>query len=273
MPSVVFVSDMHVGSAYAVFPERFKLSTGSIGHLNVGQRYLWDCWQDFLERLPKQFNILILNGDIINGQNKKESAADLTEVDPAWQQRAALSLLEPLAERAGKIWMTQGSTYHSGEVGRWEEQLARELGAEPDDWGHYAWDWLLLDVEGVKLDIAHSQSVVLRYVGMPLEREQQFDKIIQDWKGGSANVIVRSHAHRYVETHVELQQAVGTASWQLQPRYVRRGRIPNRQFSRYVGGLWMELLPENVGKPEYCAEIHPTLYRHPQMRRACYAQA
>lgn len=271
--AVVIVSDTHTGSAYALFPARFQLSTGSIVSLNVGQQYLLQCWRDFEERIPERFEVLVLNGDIINGQNRRESAADLTEVDPAWQQRAALELLEPIAARAEKVYVAQGSTYHTGEVARWEEQLAYQLGAEPDSSGHYAWDWLLLDIDGVRLDVAHHQSVVMRYVTMPLEREQQFDKIIADWKGGSAHLIVRSHAHRYVEAHVELQQSVATASWQLQSRYVRRGRLPNRMFSRYIGGLWLEVHPERVGQSEYCTTLHPVLYRHPQLARASYVEA
>lgn len=273
MYSAVVISDMHVGSAYAVFPPRFQLSTGALASLNTGQQYLLQCWRDFEQRIPDRFEVLILNGDILNGQNKKEAAADLTEVDPAWQQRAALELLGPVAARAEKVWLTQGSTYHSGEVARWEEQLGYQLCAQADPMGHYAWDWLLLDIEGVRLDVAHHQSVVMRYVTMPLEREQQFDRIIAEWKGGSAHLIVRSHAHRYVEAHVELQQSVATASWQLQSRYVRRGRLPNRMFSQYLGGLWVELHPENVGQPEYCATLHPVLYRHPRLAGAKYVEA
>jgi len=272
--TAVVISDLHVGSAFAPMPKGFRLSTGARVRPNKGQLYLNRCWKNFTATIPDTFDLLILNGDLIHGQNHKEMAADLSEVDPEWQQRAALEFLHPLSERANRVYATKGSGYHVGEVGRWEEQLAHSLGAEPDERGHYAQDWLLLNVEGVLLDVAHTQSVVMRYVSMPLEREGQFDDMIADSKvGGASHLIIRSHAHRWVSTDVELKRSVGTASWQLQGPYVKRGKVPNRMFSKYIGGLWVELHPERVGKPEHCMTLHPVLYKHPKLRRAKYVRA
>lgn len=268
----VVLSDPHVGSAYGLFPGGFRLSNGSEAGLNLGQVYLLNCWEDFLERIPPTFDLLLLNGDLINGQNVKETGADLTEIDPEWQQRAAYQLLEPLATRAREVYATRGSNYHAGECGRWEEQLAERLGAVPDSWGHHAWDWLLLDVQGVHLDVAHHQSVVSRFVSMPLEREEQFATMVAPWKQGGSHLIIRSHVHRYSEVHVELQQSLSTAAWQLQTRFARMRTMPNRMFSRYIGGLWMELYPERVDTSDYAAAIHPVLYRHPDLARAQYVR-
>ena len=273
MLRVLVISDTHVGSRWGLFPDKFRLSTGAKYTPNKGQRYLLRCWRAMQDDLAGDIDILILNGDIINGPNPKENARDQIEQDPDWQVRAAVELLTPLVARAGQVYATQGSPYHAGEGAQWDEAVAHALGAVPDEAGHQAWDWLLLDVEGVLLDVAHHQSVVMRYVTMPLEREQQFDQMIAAHKGGSADLIIRSHAHRYVEANVELQRSVATAAWQLQTRYARRGRWPKRWFSRYIGGLLVEVYPGRKREHTYCTELRPLLYPHPRLTRRRYVKA
>jgi len=265
--TLLLVSDLHVGSRWGLFPRDFQLSTGEVYQLNRGQEFLLSCWGHMLTQMPKRFDVLIVNGDAINGPNPKESARDQVEQDPEWQVRAALALLQPVAKRARETYLTQGSTYHVGEAAKHEERLAWMLGAVPDPAGHYAWDWLVLDIQGVRLDIAHHQSVVMRYLAVPLEREQQFDRMIADLKGGSADLIVRSHAHRLMDLNVDGDLALGLPAWQLQTRYARRSRWPNRWLSRLIGGVRVDIYPDRkAGGPQnrtdYLAVV-PLVYPHP----------
>ena len=265
--TILFVSDLHVGSRWGLFPRDFQLSTGEVYQLNRGQEYLLECWEHMLGQMPKRFDALIVNGDAINGPNPKESARDQVEQDPEWQVRAALSLLDPVAKRARETYLTQGSTYHVGEAAEHEERLAWMLGAATDPAGHYAWDWLLLDIGGVLLDIAHHQSVVSRFLAMPLEREQQFAHMAADLKGGAADLIVRSHAHRFMYLNVDGDMALSLPSWQLQTRYARRSRWPNRWLSRLIGGVRVDVFPERkTGQSQdklNSIAIIPLVYPHP----------
>jgi len=242
--TLLIISDLHVGSRWGLFPRDFQLSTGEVYQLNRGQEYLLECWEHTLAQVPKRFDVLIVNGDAINGPNPRESARDQIEQDPEWQVRAALALLEPVAKRARETYLTQGSAYHVGEAAKDEERLGWMLGAVPDPAGHYAWDWLLLDIQGVLLDISHHRSVGIRYESSFGEREMQFDRMIADVKGGSADIIIRAHGHRFLNLNVDGDLFVGLPAWQLQTRYARRSRWPNRWLSRLIGGVRVDLYPD-----------------------------
>ena len=268
---MLIVSDMHVGSAFAPFPEGFTLSTGSVLDLNVGQRYLLTCWQDMLGRA--KFDYLIFNGDIIDGQNKKLEARYRVEVDPQWQVSAALELARSLAQTATGIYVTKGTDYHVREAAQDDESFGQRIGAIPDPLGHHAWDWLLLDIEGVFLDIAHHRSSVLRYESMPLEREEQFDLLTADLKeGGASDVIIRSHGHRYVVVNADGRLSVSTPAWCLQTSYAARSRWPNRWLSRLIGSVQLDIYPKlKTGDPRQdrgeFIEVKSLTYPHPKKGR------
>jgi len=239
----LIVSDLHVGSRWAIFPPDFQLSTGEIYQLNKGQEYLLACWNHMGKQLPGRFDFLIINGEHTHGKNQKEDARDLVEQAPEWQARAAVELLKPLAKRARVVLVTQGSTYHTDIGGQADEECAYLLGAYPAPDGHYAWDWALWNIDGILLDVAHRQSVTIRYEGMPLEREQQFDRISADVKGGSADIIIRAHTHTYKLLSIDGELSLSTPAWTLQDRYAKMSISPNRMLSRLLGGARLDLYP------------------------------
>lgn len=267
----VVISDLHVGSRWGLFPPGFMLSTGAVYTLHRGQEYLLECWQDMQKRLPRRFDILIINGDAVDGQNPRGLGRDVIEPDPQWQVRAAAALLQPLAKRAGEVYVTQGSEYHVRAGAEDDEAVARAIGAIPDEAGHHAWDWLLLEMDGILLDVAHHRSTSIRYETMPGERELQFDRLVADLKGGHADLIIRSHGHRYVYVDVDGDKSLATPSWQLQTRYARRSRWPNRWLSRWLGGAALRLDGAKTGVGRI--EVQPMLYPHPPLERRRYARA
>jgi len=274
---IAIVSDLHVGSRWGLFPKDFQLSTGSTYQLNKGQEYLLACWKHFQGKLPRRFDILIINGDTVEGQGRRLEGRDIIEPDPAWQVRAAVELLTPLAKRAKEVYVTQGTDYHVRPGGQDDEAVAQALGAIPDEAGHHAWDWLLLDVDGVLLDISHHSSTTMRYMTMPGEREIQFARMVADLKGGDADIIIRSHVHHLVVMNVDGDLALTTPAWQLQTRFCRRSRWPNRWLSRLLGGVMLDIEPkrktgERQDKSEFI-HIRPITYPHPVIERRHYAQA
>ena len=152
MLRVLVISDTHVGSRWGLFPDKFRLSTGAKYTPNKGQRYLLRCWRAMQDDLAGDIDILILNGDIINGPNPKENARDQIEQDPDWQVRAAVELLTPLVARAGQVYATQGSPYHAGEGAQWgcggplgargSKQPKKRLSNTPLEWrrGNASWN-------------------------------------------------------------------------------------------------------------------------------------
>jgi len=264
--TIIALSDMHVGSAFGIFPQDFVLSVGSVATLNVGQEYLLECWNDMLTRIPKRFDVLVLNGDIVDGQQPKQMARELTEPDPAFQVRAAIQLLQPLAKRAKKVFVTRGTSYHVGQGHEFEEHLAELLKAERQG-NSYTRDWLLLDVGGARMDFAHHTSHMIRYRTSALSREIQFSFLLNAWK--DCDLIVRSHIHHYIQVNTEGKIAITTPGWQLQPGYAKRSKYPHRMFPKYLGAVQISVWPDRKqGARQHSEEFIATngiLYEHPEL--------
>jgi len=273
--SLLIVSDLQVGSAFGIFPEGFTLSTGSEYNLNTGQRYLWDCWQHMLKAFPKP-DVFILNGEATDGLSKKLLGRYRVEPDPQWQVSAAVELVKPFVQEAGEVYVTKGTDYHTRPGGEDDEDFGirmKEFGAVPSALGHYAHDWLLLDKEGVTLDIAHARSVMIRYETTAGERELQSDAMSADLKeAGASDLIVRSHGHRYVKGNVDGELFVLTPCWSLQTEYAARSKWPNRWISRLIGGVQVDIYPKlKTGDPRQNREefihIKGLTYPHPRKGR------
>lgn len=265
---VLNVSDLHVGSMFGLFPKGFKTSIGSILALNSGQKYLLKCWEDALSRIPEKIDVLNINGDMLDGDNKFEMARGLGEVDPLWQVRAAQVLLDPLVQKAKNIRFARGSTYHVGKGGTFEELLAERIGAEPDRRGHYAppwWRYRFPGENGVYFDMAHRQSTTIRYRSMPLERELDFclDRFARKRLAPPQHiVIIRSHTHAgYRVWHEEGAWAISTPCMKLQDDFAKTRISPNRIIPDNLGlvGMWVHDEPEGGEK----VTIKPYIYPHP----------
>lgn len=278
----VVVSDLQVGSAFGIFPAGFRASTGSIIKLNKGQKYLLKCWDWMLEQLPKRFDFLIINGEVADGIAKKDEGRWRVEPDTTFQVEAAIELFQrgspSLLKRAREVYVSRGSVYHSGIGGYLDEVFARrkEVGAVPDEWGHFASTWRILSVGGINIDFSHHRSACIRYESMTGEREMQFDRMVSDLKDGSADLILRAHGHRLVKLNVDGDLFLATPAWSIQTDYAKMSRWPNRWLSRLVGGARLDLYPDKKtaaiqDKEEYVKIIGLT-YPHPKIGRTKHGE-
>lgn len=269
--SLLTISDMHVGSAYGMMPGDFYTSAGTKVNLNSGQRYLMDCWEHFVGCLPEKIDVLVLNGDMVEGQNLAEQCRGLVEVDPNFQARATASLLEPVVKRVAEvdgqrqIYMTRGSRYHVGRGGGIEEVLGLILQAAKGPHGAYTQPWLHLPMDDVLFDIAHRQSFTIRYRSMPLEREISFflERVGRQRKPPPDHlVIVRSHTHSGYRMYEEqYRMAVSTPCWKLQDDFAQTSITPNRMFPDNIGSVGFRIYPEEIDGRR--VQTIPYLYSHP----------
>jgi len=265
MGFMLTVADYHVGSAWSAFPEGFRTSMGGILSLNSGQKYLLECHRDLMTRLPDEIDVLNLNGDLIDGNNKFEMARGLSEVDPLWQVRAAEELLSPLADRARHIRATKGSTYHVGKGGGYGEILAQHLGAKEDSRGHCASPWWRYWYKGVYFDIAHRQSTTIRYQSMPMERELDFalERFAKKRLPVPEHfVIIRSHAHwGWGVWREQGATVISTPAMKLQDDYAKGLISPNRIIPDNLGVVGIRVHDELVDGKK--VDVIPYLYDHP----------
>jgi len=236
------IADVHVGSMFGIWPPDMRTSSGGIYKLNRGQEYLWENWLRIAEEIPP-LDVLIWNGDMVDGKQPKEGARFVLETDIIHQAKAFLEAARPFQKKVvGVTYVTRGSCYHDVEDSA-TEMIAYTLNARQDVYGRYSHDWLLFEACGLLFDVAHSQSVMMRYITTPLEREGQFS----DMAGLHADVIVRSHSHQMLISYIEganrapLRAEISTPAWQLETSYVMRRNTPNRGVRRNLGMVVIEV--------------------------------
>lgn len=273
----IVVSDLHCGSIYGLLPENFETYEGVIRLPNPGQQYLNECWDDFTLR-AEEFDpdFVIVNGDAVDGLQKKSHGAELSLSAPADQTRAAVATLKLLKLRVRpecKWFFTQGTPYHVGVWGDREEDIAAALGAEKYPsvgTGQLCRETLYLSVEGVVLEAAHHISVSTGFYRLTaLDREMQWSAMsAKDAMQGvpKVDLVIRSHVHYFSMGEHASKQGLTTPCWQLQTRYMRKNSttrmLPN------IGGLLLEIDGDAKRRGEAPVRIVKELYSLPALQVA-----
>lgn len=199
------VSDMHVGSPYAIFPDGFSLKSGNVIKLNDGQKQLLDYWEDFKKKCDFwNVDTFLIGGDIVHGQNKKEAGVELISTDLSVQKRAASVLLEPLLKGRKSYWVA-GSGYHASTPGHNpDEGLCTELGAKSDI--HTDWKGLIANLNikdtGKMINLSHGGSGAFIYRETAMAREIAFAKMaFANGKLPKIDMFVHGHWHWFAYLH------------------------------------------------------------------------
>lgn len=223
--TVMVVSDIHAGHEIGMYPPGMLGLTGERHNLNAGQRFLWKAWLDLVAwRKKMRPDVIIVNGDFIDGEQRKNVGTEAQTTICAAQQKAAVRILEPLVDGCKQIYCIRGSPYHDGRRGLDIEPIAEELGAigPHKDWHTHG--VLDLDIDGVNLNVMHqigSMSGSYRFTA--LDKEGLW--AVSRGKEGSvpkADCIIRSHLHFYGHIETPRHHVVISPAWQLQTEYMRR---------------------------------------------------
>lgn len=245
----LFIADIHAGSAYALVPQGFPLSDGSLAAPNIGQKYLQQIYDQAVATCPPLDGIITV-GDMVDGVNYKDYGKFLTEQDPTRQVKMAYSLMEPFIDKlmsGGRVYCLRGSKYHTG-GDAFEEMLGQALGAEEDPFGYSTFAWLRLPVfrqGSVLLDVAHHQSYAPVNKVMPLEREirdvfQKRGKL--GYEPYEHTLIVRAHVHFGLRVlQEETVTAISLPSMKLQDPFAAGGKRPNATCPDSLGMVFVEL--------------------------------
>lgn len=124
------VSDMHCGSTTGLWPPDFVApGTDTYQPQSPTSAYIWQAWQEMQKAVEKyaagRKYSLVVNGDMIEGVHHK--SVELYTHDPGDHIAAALQCLAPLADKADRVWVTEGTECHTRTS---EQALASTLGAQ-----------------------------------------------------------------------------------------------------------------------------------------------
>jgi hypothetical protein len=151
----------------------------------------WRWFSDKIKSLSP-IDILIVNGDAIDGKASRQGGVELLTADRTVQADMATSAIKFC--KAKKVMMTYGTPYHTGDAGEdFEKLIADQVGADKiEAEGHY-------DINGLQVVCKHiignSASPVASMTAM---RSAQVKQVLWALRGQQphANLIIRSHIHR-----------------------------------------------------------------------------
>lgn len=143
-------------------PPDFKIEEGQSVKQNVIQQWLWECWLDANKWVLELANgdpfAVVLNGDLIEGNHHRTS--QIIGPDIGDHIKAASESLDTIAGESSRLFVVRGTECHTGNT---EASLGKHLGATPNpETGSYAWDRLLLDINGVRCVWRHHIGTTMR---------------------------------------------------------------------------------------------------------------
>lgn len=190
MKRLLAISDTHCGHRAGLTPPKWQHT--------IKQQDLWEIFCAWVNQL-RPIDILVLNGDAIQGKGTRSGGTELITSDRHEQGDMAVEIIDFINARDN--YLTYGTPYHTGTDEDFEEVVAHKARAEIRD-------MLELTVEGVNFNFKHkaSSSTVPHGRGTPLARNYIWN-ILWAEKGiqQKANIIVRSHVHYH--------SFVGGAGW------------------------------------------------------------
>ncbi|MCH6573661.1 MAG: hypothetical protein IH795_00430 [Bacteroidetes bacterium] len=235
---VVFVSDMHVGSAMAVAPpDPFVSDIDTNIKSNKIMKVLYETWVDCIDSLSGKPDVLGIIGEPMDGANKKQIGQQSWTTNLNDQVQASSKLLKLL--KAENIIMVRGSGYHVQiDATNFEEQVARLIGASryraylPEsvqiDLGDQAEGALTdyfayFDVNNKVFNMTHhigySKNEMYRTTAMA--RELVTSKLQEDFYG-KADVYARGHVHYFVKVEYAHTQGFTNPAWKLPDAHLFR---------------------------------------------------
>jgi hypothetical protein len=188
----VIISDLHCGHRFGLTPPSWQIQ-GRGGYYSKIEQFsasLWDFYAKSIDA-ERPIDILICNGDAIDGKGAKSGGTELIAPDRNDQIKIAGECIK--YADAKKVVIVNGTPYHTGSEDDYEAMLAALLNAEYGNHMH-------LDISGVKFDIRHkTNSSVIPHGRYTAPRREAVWGAMWAERGlmDTADYIIRSHVHYY----------------------------------------------------------------------------
>jgi hypothetical protein len=154
-----------------------------------------EAWQWFVRATSKYrpYDIIVVNGDAIDGRSERSGSTELLTVDREEQANMAeVCIQKNMNGRKTKLVMTYGTAYHTGKLEDWENRIAEDLNAVKI--GAHEW----VDLEGVLFDFKHhvGRSQIPHGQHTATAREALWSVLwAEQGLSPRADVLIRSHVH------------------------------------------------------------------------------
>ena len=195
MKRVVVISDLHCGHLVGLTHPDFDSKPNNIESVfyqmwKRRNRY-WKKYAQAMEQL-QPIDVLIVNGDVIDGKGLKSGSTELLLADRVDQVECAIACIEQA--KAKKVFMSYGTGYHEGNIDDWAKGVAN--GANVQRINSHWW----IDVNGLTFDYKHHVgSSSVPYGRMTAIAKEWVWNIIKskDNEYPESDIIIRSHVHYF----------------------------------------------------------------------------
>jgi len=225
---IATVGDMHVGHVLSIRPDHLNFEMRSGGEyppLGKTGKYLLQCFDDFTSKVLnlKGSYALVLMGDLIQG-HRKCWTTELVIPDMLDQARACIQLLKPIADKAQKKFLVEGTPFHDMEYSSHELEIADRLGA---DAAGVEINLRLSKFGNKVVNFVHGGSQAMAYRTTVLEREMLFSAgASEQGLYPQVHTIVRAHTHFALEVgYPGTKQAFICPCWQLPIKYIAKTSV------------------------------------------------
>jgi hypothetical protein len=267
--NIVVVSDIHAGCQFGLCPPKGVTYDGGGEYIpSANQKKVWRMWRKFWDEwVPavtkgEEFDV-VFNGDAIDGIHHDAN----TQITHNLTRQRAIGqlILDPIVARCRRYYHIRGTESHVGKSGQDEEQLAKDLGAIPDENGNHARWEIWYNLHGFSIHFTHhiggTQSSVYESTAVYKELVEAFVNAGR-FNDRPPDVVVRSHRHRAFK--VEAPAATKgisfvTPGWQLKTPYTYRltsAKAGTPQFGGFLiryaedGDLYTRSIVWNIERPK-----------------------
>lgn len=192
---VIVSGDFHIGNMGALCPEEVIInedipSKRMVYTANETQKKILRIYEELCDEYRNP-DVLMANGDLIDGANYKESGLGVFTTDLNLQAELFEYLIDYLKPR--KIIGTTGSKYHSGANPNMDQVALEKVG------GEFKGGYGIIDVNGCRIYAQHKIAVsksTWQYRSTPLGRAIVLARLA-DETYGKINILCKSHAHYF----------------------------------------------------------------------------
>jgi hypothetical protein len=224
MKTVVALGDLHCGHVAGLTPPGYMKRIEKFPSIYQLSSEMWTRYKAMVKKYYAP-DVLIANGDLIDGRGEKSGGTELLVTDQKLQCNMAIECLKMW--NAKKIILTYGTPYHTSHAGEdYEDIISDKLGAEIHN---HAQIQIHKTVFDVKHHVGGSSSPVSENTA--ISKEHLWNLLWADIGScEKADIVLRSHAHYF--THCGNEEYLAMILPALQaPSHNKHG---GRKCSRVV---------------------------------------
>lgn len=213
MKRVLVVSDMHCGASTGLTPYKWQTTELQAELYGLYVSWIREC---------RPFDILLVNGDAIDGTGEKQGGTEQITTDRLKQCDIAVECLQETG--ATQTHIIAGTPYHTGNAEDFEKIIADKMGGKFHSRGFF-------NINGVEFNLKHKVGAasVPHTKLTPLAREILLNREwYLDGTEPLARVLIRSHVHYYEQ--IEHSGCIGFITAGLQS-------LGSKYGSRQCGGV------------------------------------